>query len=84
MKIPKSLKIGGHRYKIRLIDMGDMGKTDRGKNVIYIDKTLPQDQQEATLIHEILHALNNELNHTTLDSLAEQIYQVIRENKWMK
>jgi hypothetical protein len=77
------LKIGGHKYKVIFTDLDDMGKTDRVKNIIYIDKSLPKSQQEATLVHEIFHTLNNELDHPLLDSLSEQWFSVLKANQWI-
>lgn len=83
--IPKKLKIGAHTYKVLVKELDvNFGQVDREKNIISISDKLPQNQQEVTLIHEILHALNNELDHTFLDSLAEQFYQVIKDNKLWK
>lgn len=85
MLIPSKLKIGGHIYHVKLdsanMDNGDYGMIDSDDNTIYLRKALCQSQREATLFHEILHALNSTLNHPLLDSLAEQLYQVLSENK---
>lgn len=86
MKIPKQLKIGGHVYKVLLkdLDKSVCGDSDRVKNLIRIDSNFPQNQREVTLIHEILHCINNEFNHALLDSLAEQLYQVLKDNNLLK
>jgi len=89
MKIPKTLKIGGHTYKVILEKPGKMkpdelGYTDRKKNEIVLDSSFPHDQIGATFFHELLHTINNELNHTLLDSFAEQLYQVFSDNKLLK
>jgi hypothetical protein len=36
------------------------------------------------LIHEAMHFMNSSLNHALLDSLAEQIYQVLADNKLLR
>jgi hypothetical protein len=92
MKIPQTLKIGGHIVSIDCSQEleNENGNSKFSKNLINICKTLPQDQQEATLIHEILHYLNSTLggestlSHCLLDSLAEQIYQVLKDNNLLK
>ena len=85
MKIPKRLKIGGHIYKVKEVsDLDKCGATDRDKNTITLSKEMPHNQKEVTLIHEILHALNNEMEHAFLDGLAEQLYQVLSDNKLLK
>ena len=91
MKIPKKLKIGGHIIKIEInqeLD-GKNGETDWKTNTIKICKTVPQSQKEGTLIHEIFHVLNTTLgenadHHALIDSLAEQFYQVLADNKLLK
>lgn len=89
MKIPKKLKIGGHTYKVIIEKPGrmkpdELGYTDRKKNEIVLDSSFPRDQIGATFFHEIFHAMNNELNHTLLDSLAEQVFQVLSDNNLLK
>lgn len=87
-KLPKKLKIGGHIFSIdesKELE-GANGKTFYSKNLIEIDKTLVQDQKESTLLHEIFHCMNacfdeKELGHMLLDSLSEQLYQVLKDNK---
>jgi len=82
MTIPKKLRIGAHTFKIQIKDIEACGYTDRNKIIIAISDQLTQSQKESTLIHEIFHVLNNELDHALLDSLSEQLYQVIKENKF--
>jgi hypothetical protein len=85
MRIPKELKIGGHQYQIKMVSEFDKcGVTNRDKGTISISSELPRSQREATLIHEILHAINNELDHALLDSLSEQLYQVLSDNKMLR
>ncbi len=86
MVIPKTLRIGGHTYKIVFTTLeNELGKCDYDKCIIYIEKDMVQSQKEATLIHEIFHALNSTmdegLGHMLLDSLSEQFYAVLKDNK---
>lgn len=83
--VPKKLKLGAHTYKIITKELDDdFGSIDRLKNIIYIDSRLPDTQLLATLVHEILHALNNETQHERVDGLAEQLTQVLVDNKILK
>ncbi len=81
------LKIGGHKYRVEYtnniskLESEDCGRVSREKGIIYIDNTLMKSEQEVSLIHEIFHILNTELNHELLDSLAQQLYQVLTDNK---
>lgn len=88
MNIPKTLKIGGHIYKVEITDKGlneeDYGELDMETNTIRINSKIPKTNQESTLLHEILHALNTTLDHELLDSLSEQMYQVLKDNKLIK
>jgi len=85
MEIPKKLKIGGHIFKVKVRDYKeDYGDLDMETSTITINKKLPQTNKESTLLHEIFHAINTTLNHELLDSLAEQLYQVLHDNKLLK
>lgn len=79
------LKIGGHDYTLIFSPtMEELGKTIYNDRIIMINKDADRSIQESTLIHEILHALNSQLDHTLLDSLAEQLYQVLKDNNLLK
>jgi hypothetical protein len=89
MTIPKKLKIGGHVITVKLKKMTDCGAFYNAKNLIEIREDLPQSQKEATLIHEIFHAINSvfgdsESSHVILDSFSEQLYQILVDNKMLK
>lgn len=90
MKIPKELKIGGHTVTVDCSKEleGMSGESDTANNKINICKTIKQSQKESTLIHEIFHFMNATLDdgdgHRILDSLAEQLYQVLSDNKLLR
>jgi hypothetical protein len=54
------------------------------KHTITLDDELTGSQLNVTLLHEIFHAINNELDHTILDSLGEQLYQVLSDNHLLR
>ena len=87
MKIPKIIKVGGHDIHIEFQKLDeDNGHFDYETDTITISTDLSKSQKEATLIHEILHVLNSTLSsdnygHSFLDSLAEQLYQVLKDNE---
>lgn len=65
-----------------------MGEYNGDLGVISIRKSLARSKQWAILIHEILHVCNNTFgaddnshDHMLLDSIAEQLYQVLTDNK---
>lgn len=84
MKIPSSIKVGAHTIKVRVTSMDSCGEYDRKKQTISLANWLPDTQREATFFHELLHAINNELDHALLDSLAEQLYQVMKDNRLLR
>lgn len=85
MKIPKQLKIGGHLYKIELVDPEDLGtdcgQQNRARNTIRIRNDLPESQLEETLIHEVLHAINGDFKEEFVDFMAMAIYAILKDNK---
>lgn len=88
MKIPKKLKIGGHWVNVVLDEHMPEGldaEYQSDKLLIRIDAHNPQSIKESSLIHEIMHVLNgtfdsDTLGHSLLDSLSEQLYQVLKDN----
>lgn len=94
MKIPSVLRIGGHTIKVFLREIEDDSTVAEYKiheGTITIDKRLPQSQQEVALIHEIFHVLNSQFDedkhyewHVILESLSQQFYQVLKDNKLLK
>lgn len=84
MRIPKQISIGGRRVRVRFVDMEHVGIADYEKGLILIKKNMKRSAQEATFLHEIFHHMNTTVQHSVLDSLAEQTYQVFRNNKLWK
>lgn len=81
MRIPSTLKIGAHNYVvIRAPLLDKRGLHDPCARTITLDTDIDGTTLGATLIHEILHAINSELDHALLDSLAEQLFQVLHDN----
>lgn len=88
--MPKELKIGGHIWKVKVekLPEDDLGSTDWNTLTITISNELPTDLQHSALLHEIFHACNStlgstDMGHALLDSLAEQLYQVLSDNKML-
>ena len=84
---PEKLKIGAHTYTLTFAESwpeqteGDLGFTDTKKCIIYIREGLPPSVTFSTVIHECFHVINTTIDHTLLDSLGEQISQVLWDNK---
>lgn len=78
-----NIKVGAINYKIRYTDELDTetcGMLKRTTNTIYIDSSLPRDQQDLTLLHEIIHAINGEISEEVVDGLAVSLHQIIVDN----
>lgn len=94
MKIPKTLKIGGRTYQIIIRNRSK----DDGVNAvasansffqkIFIDSDFLQEGKESALIHEIMESINGHndlrMEHQSLQTLSEQLYQVLKDNKLLK
>ena len=84
--MPKTLKIGAHTYDLVFAehwegkDDLDLAETSHKTQTIYILKGLSHTQTFSAILHETMHVMNVTLNHELLDSLAEQISQVLLDN----
>lgn len=89
MKIPTTLKIGATQFEVRVVDSwagsdsadGETLMTKKEGNVIFISSQLSKERAEWVLIHEALHAMNTTIDHVALDSLSNQLYQFLRDNR---
>lgn len=82
MKIPKTLKIGGHTVPIKILPaLPADGYYVHDSSHIELRKELNSSMKEQTLLHEIFHAINSELDHPLMESLSQQLYQVLKDNK---
>lgn len=91
MQIPKKLKIGGHVFTVEERKLDDCsGTTEFTKLLITLEKDMKQSAKESTLFHEIIcHCINTSftegrVEHGLMDSISEQIYQVLSDNKMLK
>jgi len=86
MKIPNKLDILGATYSvIQQEELGDSGQCWLGKQIILIEKRQHPEQKEMTLLHEVIEALNYqlelELPHKTICALETGLYHVLKKNK---
>jgi hypothetical protein len=72
----------GKSYKIikgdRTLTEGNMGQMSRAYQTIKLDLTVAKEQTEETLLHEVLHAIDEELmldfDESTIARLAVGLY----------
>ena len=90
IKIPKEIQIIGRKLEIKFFSEeemnGDWGSTNFDKCIIKINKNLDHQQQEITLLHEIIHNIFHSVgekelrwNEKVVDCLSEVMYQVIQQ-----
>lgn len=84
MIIPKKVKVGGLIYTVVVVDKIDRENTEAGlieteKQLITIQKGKP-DFMRVTLLHELIHALNMEIEDKDIEFLAQGFYQIIKDN----
>lgn len=84
MQIPSNIKVGGIRYKVKVVGTDDIGDKTAGqinteKCTMKVLKGDPQ-FMHVTFLHEILHAINMEFGEETIEFLAQSLYQVIADN----
>ena len=90
IKIPDSVKVGGHKYRIildnskRLIDESTYGEVNHRKQEIRITANRPASQRREALLHEFLHCIDKVYNRESIEEkvvthLAEGLNQVFDE-----
>lgn len=92
MELPKSLKIGPHKFAVVLVpdgvmdDAGRFGHASLQRLVIALDSEQPDSQLLDTLLHEVLHAmlapmgLEDEIEERLCLFLAPAILLTIQDN----
>ena len=93
MDIPKKIKIGNLNYDIKLLDLEDkkLGESNHKYQWIKLHPDLKQESKEETLIHEVIHQILDDSgyfeesdNEKLVNILANGIYQVFRDNEFLK
>jgi len=96
MKIPSEIKIGGIIYSIELIDEKEddihttefIGRVIFKDNKIKILNSYKPERQFRTLLHEIIHILDEDLKigfeENGICRLETGLYQVLKDNNLIK
>ena len=83
------INILGHSYNVTLDpcllrDRSSAGECCANAQNIHLDSSVPDDRKEGTFIHEVIEALNYELElgleHPNITRLETGIYQFIKAN----
>ncbi len=90
--MPKEVRILGHVYaviyeKLDPANRSSVGKCSSAMQRIMIASTTHKEQQEETLLHEVLHAvvfeLDLDVSEKLIYPLASGLYAVLKDNpKW--
>ena len=95
LQLPDRIKIGGIDYEVILVPLKSE-ELDYGDNIgcirhtdckIWINKDMPVQKQQETLIHEIIHAIDvfigdrdHEKPEEHVEEFGKVLYQVLRDN----
>jgi len=92
--IPPTLTIDGKTFRVELRDDRDgettsYGTCRVGTQHIWVSSNICPEQQAATLLHEVIEAINTEhelnLDHSAICTLETALYQVLVSNPaWWK
>ncbi len=81
------LKIGGHAFEVKFVEgMGvQVGVAVHNDNVIKVASNVAHSQKEATLLHEIIHIVADNLGlldlpEQSVSVLSGGLYQVLKDN----
>lgn len=91
MKIPQTIHILGQDFTIEFIKdkkgRDFIGRCFPHANKIQICQDLPDDKLFQTYLHEVLHAIDENLNmglkHKTIDTLSVALYQFLKDNGYL-
>ncbi len=91
MKIPTTLKIGAITWQVKQVPSSEIDCVDHTSGdqsevtqTIRISQELSQEMKEVTLFHEVLHCIDNQLDHDLVELLSQALYQVLVENNLLK
>ena len=90
MKIPKTVKILGHLYKVEIQKDSNSGNdnlgTQWGRHLkIWLNENQSVEKMEETFMHELIEAVNYhlemELKHHQISGMSETLFQIFKDNK---
>jgi len=89
MVLPDTIRLGGYTYAVKLKaalsrDEGALAHSCGNALEIEIDSTIPEQNQESALLHEIIEQINYryelKLRHSQITTLETALYQVLRDH----
>ena len=90
MNIPKSIKIGGAVYTVKITDRLDLGKVNYSGEIDYVNLIIrvcpnAEGKMEVDLLHELIHGIADFMGYSghdekKIDELAHALHMVITDN----
>jgi hypothetical protein len=86
MHIPEHIRIGAITWTVEQvpsIELGDdekCGDCDHSLARIRLNRDMLDDLKALTFLHELLHAINNEMEHSEVEMVSTLLLQVLTES----
>lgn len=82
VKIPDQFKVGAITWYVEMVPPGeldnDCGDMDRAMQRIRINRDMSTDMREATFLHELLHVLEVDMDHSHIETMSMLLHQVLK------
>ena len=91
MKLPTKLRVLGHDILVKRVNVGlsmtrNIGEYDADHAVITVKMGLETSVEDATILHEVIHAIDNTLNldmsEEQVTGVAQGIFQFLADNSF--
>ena len=85
MRLPKRVKVGGITYRIIMVneeslESHSLADTVKGKQLIRVSDDLLKNVEIQVLFHELFHAHNWEMSEEQVETLSQQVVQLMLDN----
>jgi len=85
-----ALNINGNEFRVAVAVDGGLestsgqtkllGRIDDAQNLVILDGGAPKDRQAEVLLHELLHASDNQMPESIIRSLSQSLYGILSDN----
>jgi hypothetical protein len=81
--IPQEFRVGALRWDVLMVPakdlQGDCGDADRALQTIRINEDLSDEMKEATFIHELIHVLEIDMDHSHVETMSVLLHQILKQ-----
>ena len=88
MNIPTKIKVGAIWWEVKEVEWleidsssVDCGDQNPITQVIRLNNKLSPEMKGLTFLHELLHVINPELEHSSVEMMSQTLYQVLTDNE---